>query len=338
MFSVIIPLYNKEHTIINTLKTVLEQTYTEYEIIIINDGSTDNSVNIIKHNIQDKRIRIISQSNAGVSAARNRGVFEASYPYIAFLDADDEWLPTYLETMTYAINKYPKADMIGCASYSKNINTGEITSNAIIDKYYNKVQPINYFINPDRMTHIGASIIKREAFIKAGGFDTSISINEDVLLQGKIAMNSLYIYVGNVLHVYVGGVKGQTTSIQGKEYKKCKDQILVINQLYDLFLRTSKRNSLVTIALKYRIRHFLLRMLKESRYDLIQIVIETLDNRIKKILPSLNWINKTQFRDIAILYIYATKCIWRLHRFPVVGQKSKYNEKFIRIYKNSQRH
>lgn len=269
-----------------------------------------------------------------MSAARNKGVSESTHPYIAFLDADDEWLPTYLETMYLAIKKYPFADMIGCASYHKDLNNGNISANALIDKYYKKIEPINYFMNPDRMTHIGASIIKKEAFIQAGGFDSTISINEDLLLQGKIAMNGLYIYVGDVLHVYVGGVKGQATSVLGKGCNRYKDSIIVINQLYNFYLMTNKKNNLTPIALKYRFRHLLLNMLKNNQFDMIQLCIDTLIAPLKKNLYSLFWIKNKKLKYISILYIYITKLIWQSHHFPVVGQKSKYNEEFIEIYKN----
>ena len=73
MFSIIIPLYNKAHTIVNTLNTVFAQTFQDFEVIIINDGSTDNGVEVIQQHFNNPRIRIIQQKNAGVSAARNRG-------------------------------------------------------------------------------------------------------------------------------------------------------------------------------------------------------------------------------------------------------------------------
>lgn len=332
MISIVIPLYNKEHTIINTLNSVFKQTYQNFEIIIIDDGSTDDSIKIITQNFSDKRLNIIHQTNSGVSAARNRGVYKATNPYIAFLDADDEWLPTYLETMVLAITKYPNADMIGCASYNKDLPTGNVSANSLIDKFYNKITPINYFMNPDRMTHIGASVIKKESFIQAGGFDTTISINEDFLLQGKIAMNGLYIYIGNVLHIYIGGVKGQATSVKGKEKIRCKNQSSVINQLYSYYLETGAKNKLVVITLKYRIRHILLNLLKNNQYNLINIFINELSCELKKKLYLLPLAKTKSLRKIAILYIYATKIIWRLHCFPVVGQQSKYNKKFIEIY------
>lgn len=338
MISVIIPLYNKAHTIVNTLNSVLNQTYKDFEVIIVNDGSTDNGVEIIKNNFNDQRIRIIEQKNAGVSAARNKGVLESTQPYIAFIDADDEWMPMYIETLVKAITKYNKADMIGCSSYHKNLKTGIVSSNSLIDRYYKKSLPINYFMNPDRMSHIGATIIKKEAFIKAGGFDNSVSINEDFLLQGKIAMNGLYIYIGDLLHVYVGGVEGQATSLPGKEYKRIKDMTIVINQLYNLYIETSRKNKLVPIALKYRLRHTILAMLKNKRYDLIKIIVNNLHPVLKDEMKSLHFIENKSLRKFFIYYIYFTKMIWRLHNFPRVGQKSKYNDIFIQHYKSLTSH
>jgi glycosyltransferase involved in cell wall biosynthesis len=83
MFSVIIPLYNKELSISNTIQSVLDQTFQNFEIVIVNDGSTDNSVKEVEK-FDDKRIRLIHQENKGVSAARNRGIEEAKYEWIAF--------------------------------------------------------------------------------------------------------------------------------------------------------------------------------------------------------------------------------------------------------------
>ena len=91
--SVIIPLFNKGFIISETLESVLVQTFTDFEIVIVNDGSTDGCVQKIKDYTSDTRIRIINQKNQGVSVARNIGVYHAKYEYIAFLDGDDEWLP-----------------------------------------------------------------------------------------------------------------------------------------------------------------------------------------------------------------------------------------------------
>lgn len=123
MISVIIPLYNKAHTIVNTLNTVLNQTYHDFEVVIVNDGSTDNGVEVIKQNFNDSRIRIINQKNAGVSAARNRGIQESRGKWISFLDADDEWMPNYLETVYQIIDNCDDDVMIITGRFQQNFKT-----------------------------------------------------------------------------------------------------------------------------------------------------------------------------------------------------------------------
>lgn len=118
MISVVIPLYNKEKSIATTLQSVIDQTYTDWECIVINDGSTDNSLEVVKNFVDEFRIydckfQIYSQPNAGVSAARNRGVMEAKGEYVAFLDGDDIWEPTYLAEAAKLIDDFPGAAIYG---------------------------------------------------------------------------------------------------------------------------------------------------------------------------------------------------------------------------------
>lgn len=334
MISVIIPLYNKAHTIVNTLTTVMSQTYQDFEIVIVNDGSTDKSVEVINEHFHDPRIRLINQENAGVSAARNKGVKEAKGDWIAFLDADDEWLPKYLETLTSALYMYPAANMIGCASYYKNFQTGEVSANALIDKYKDKSVEINYFMNPDKMTHIGATIIRKKEFQEIGGFVSELSINEDLLLLGSIAMSGGFVYIGQCLHTYVGNVKGQVTSDISKQDKYIKDKIEVLNRLYQLYLKQGKKNKLVPISIKYRGRHLILGLLKSKKYETIKIVITSIDKRINLLPGFENNILNPQNNLFYICYIYFTKCIWLIHRFPKVGTKSKYNKMLTEEYYN----
>ena len=94
MFSIIIPLYNKQESVTASVQSILDQTFQEFEIVVVNDGSTDASVERLKE-IEDPRIRLIEQQNQGVSVARNTGIAHACNRYIAFLDADDLWHPDY---------------------------------------------------------------------------------------------------------------------------------------------------------------------------------------------------------------------------------------------------
>lgn len=114
--SVVIPLYNKEKSIAQSLKSVLDQTYTNFEIVVVDDGSTDKSVETVK-NIGDERIQLLGQPNAGPSKARNTGVKNSKGDWIVFLDADDELLPEALSIFTEIIVEHQDVDIIDCNRY-----------------------------------------------------------------------------------------------------------------------------------------------------------------------------------------------------------------------------
>lgn len=117
-FSVVIPLYNKSESIVQTLDSVLNQSYQSFEIIIVDDESTDNSVNIIENRYNDPRIKIISQENQGEYGARNTGILNSQAKAIAFLDGDDEWGRDYLEEIHTLMQHYPEAGLY-CTAYSQ---------------------------------------------------------------------------------------------------------------------------------------------------------------------------------------------------------------------------
>ena len=116
MISIIIPLYNKESRISDTLHSVLQQTEQDFEIVVVNDGSTDHSVQIV-NSFRDERIRLFNQENGGPSKARNTGMREANGDWIMFLDADDELTPDALSTFVSLIEKYPKDKCFVCNFY-----------------------------------------------------------------------------------------------------------------------------------------------------------------------------------------------------------------------------
>ncbi len=108
--TVVIPLYNKGPYILRALGSVARQHYQDYEVIVVNDGSTDNSGEVAE-SFRDPRVRVIHQKNAGPGAARNHGIAETKTPLVAFLDADDEWFPEYLDTAVRAFGGNPQ---LGC--------------------------------------------------------------------------------------------------------------------------------------------------------------------------------------------------------------------------------
>jgi glycosyltransferase involved in cell wall biosynthesis len=111
-FSVIIPLYNRAHTIKQAIDSVLQQTYQNFEIIIVDDGSNDNPAAVIQ-SVQDNRLRYLKQDNKGAASARNAGILNAHGQYIAFLDSDDVWLPHHLGQILSILNENPNVCVYG---------------------------------------------------------------------------------------------------------------------------------------------------------------------------------------------------------------------------------
>jgi len=198
MISIIIPLYNKEKTIVRTLCSIIRQNVNDYEIIIVDDGSTDNSI-IQAKTITDSRIRIISQNNSGVSVARNRGIQEAKGEYIGFIDADDEWDEDYLQSQLGLINKYRNCDVFG-TNYRFEDWQGNCY-NTILNKlpFANETDGIltNYF-DVASCSHVpiwtSAVIIKRDALLKIKGFPVGIKSGEDLLTWARLALNHKIAY------------------------------------------------------------------------------------------------------------------------------------------------
>lgn len=139
MISVVIPLYNKEKYIVETLNSVLLQTYTDIEVIVVNDGSTDSSLQRVE-DFDDLRLKIISIPNSGVSNARNVGILSAKYDWIALLDSDDRWDCDYLANAINLIRADPDMKVIA-SNYYKVINDIKTIAfnrdSGYIDNYYN---------------------------------------------------------------------------------------------------------------------------------------------------------------------------------------------------------
>lgn len=166
--SIIIPLFNKETTIKKTIESVLNQSYYNYEIVVVNDGSTDRSESIVR-SIRDERIRLVSKHNEGVSSARNMGIINAKGSWILFLDADDIMLPNALKLLTDNIVN----------------DTTIVAANFLVktDKDLIKALPLKKkYLYEDKKSIFRAWCIKR-LFLRAGSFIVPAKIAKDELFD-----------------------------------------------------------------------------------------------------------------------------------------------------------
>lgn len=205
MISVVIPLYNKARQVKETLESVLNQTFQDFEVVIVDDGSTDNSVEVVR-SISDSRIRLISQTNGGVSSARNRGIEDAKSKYIAFLDADDKWHNDYLETQVNLIHKYPQ-----CSVFAVNYEffDGEKFSptvirhlkiagdDGVLDNYFEVAANSNPPISSISI------VVRKSAILEIGGFPVGVTNGEDLITWAKLAacFNIAYSKASKAIYV-----------------------------------------------------------------------------------------------------------------------------------------
>ncbi len=196
MFSVVVPLYNKERHIVDAIQSILQQTYEKFEIIIVNDGSTDNSLSVLKV-ITDSRVKIISQKNAGVSAARNKGIQNSRFDYIAFLDADDEWEPFFLQEIYELINKFPDTGWYATGyAYKEHGKLKNVIPNNLEEKK-NLVDFFQYSLF-DLLIHIDSVVIKKSALKEIGTFPEGIVYGEDQDLFSRLALKYELAYSGKI--------------------------------------------------------------------------------------------------------------------------------------------
>ena len=185
-FSVVIPLYNKANYIENTIRSVLDQTCDDYELIVVDDGSSDNSLELARKYESD-RVRVIAQANQGVSVARNTGIENARGTFIAFLDADDQWEPQYLQNIHALTEQYPES-AIFVTAYAVDMGNGKI-------HYSTRLEPQtgclpSYWLTLAKgydFVWTSATVIRRDVLIEAGLFKPGEKIGQDLDMWARVA-------------------------------------------------------------------------------------------------------------------------------------------------------
>lgn len=210
--SVVIPLYNKAPYIARALKSVLTQTFQDFEVIVVDDGSTDDGAEVVRE-LRNPRIRLIQQENRGVSAARNRGIEEALAELVAFLDADDEWLPMFLETIIRLRRMFPDAGAYAtavCTAHNSTIKHHRYRSvpspnwEGMITDYFRSQ------IFGDSVMRSSSTAIPREVLQKMNGFVFGAKWGEDLDLWGRIGLRYPIGFSASccaIIHVTVKGLE-----------------------------------------------------------------------------------------------------------------------------------
>ncbi len=195
--SAIVPLYNKRDTIEKAIDSITGQALKPVEIIVVNDGSTDGSESVVEA-MGVEELRLVTQENAGVSAARNRGVREAGCDWVAFLDGDDEWLPGFLATIADMHEKFPGFDLYATSYLSGDHlgNRSEIPLEripfagdcGILDNYF---EVASYSAPP---IWSSALCIRKEALLAIGGFPGGVRAGEDLMTWARLAARKFPVY------------------------------------------------------------------------------------------------------------------------------------------------
>lgn len=202
-FSVVIPVYNKQDHLADTLASVLAQTYLPKEIVVVNDGSTDKSEEIIL-GFQSPLIRYIKQENQGAAATRNNGIALAQEDYIALLDADDYWEENFLEEMVKAIREFPD-EKVFVSAYKIETPHKKSTPPNYAFTLPEKNVVLDYFKASTKSSIIisSAVVIHKEVFETVGNFDETILSGQDTDLWIRIGLKYKVVFVPKFLSIYI---------------------------------------------------------------------------------------------------------------------------------------
>lgn len=254
MFSVVIPLYNKEQSIANTIQSVLDQTFQDFEIVVVNDGSTDKSAEIVER-INGSRIRLIHQENGGVSSARNRGIKEAVRDWIAFLDGDDLWKVNHLEEVAEMIKLFPN-DKVFTTSFEYS-DGRKLFKHPRKSKIF-KVE--NYFKEALKESLIWTSVVTvhKSCFDKVGAFNPKLSRGEDLDMWARLAREYDVVKSSEVTAVY--RVEAENRSVVSFNLDKSR----IYNYNFEdstsddetTYYKTQISNSLFSFAKKMDFKNF----------------------------------------------------------------------------------
>ncbi|UZD23049.1 glycosyltransferase [Algoriphagus halophytocola] len=215
MISLIIPLFNKEDTILKTLESVFDQIECPDEIIVVDDGSEDASRELVLK-VNHPLIKLVSQPNQGVSAARNRGVQEAAFDWVTFLDADDQWDKEFLKEIRHLHSLFPEQEVLA-TSYKFFYPSGKTELAVLNHVRFKEKQGVveNYFevaASSHPPINSSAIAIKKQALLDVGGFPVGIKSGEDLITWTRLMLRHQLAYSTRPLGKYIFHIANERAS------------------------------------------------------------------------------------------------------------------------------
>lgn len=304
-FSIIMPAYNAESTISESITSVLNQNYFDYELIVINDGSQDNTKECVEK-FRNEKIFLLNVNNGGVSNARNLGIINSSGKYICFLDSDDIWMDDHLSTLNDLITKYPSYSAF-CTGYQiKNFN-GKYSyplkkdlsklngDDFVINNYFEFQRNIGNFV------HINSFCVKKDILLQTGLFQPHERFGEDTDFLYKIFSRYSLVISKKITSEY----RRNTTSVTAKRvfnynwcflnsYKKLLD---------DENIKSTIKKDILMIINQYKIsaaRNKILEGSKKEAFEYLKSVDKNLINKKNYYITLLLLFLPISFSNIAV--------------------------------------
>lgn len=316
-FSVIVPLYNKVAYIERTLNSILSQSFSDFELVVVDDGSTDGSALLAENILKDYSAfcKVVRQPNAGVAVARNHGVELAIGQYVCFLDADDWWEPDFLEEMSALITQYPDAGFYGTNFYLVKNGKRRIApigvSNGFRDGYINYCKT---YANTLCMPISSSSVaILKSAFYDAGQFRKGISLGEDFDLWIRLALKYKVVLVNKPLANYF-------QDIPVKDRATRRLHIPQNHMLWNLdYLSDEEERNLDLKVLLDRLRvsglwrYYLSRQYhEEALIQLQKVDWKNVDNKYNRIYHTPLYYQRIKFNTLEFAATIKNSCILKL--------------------------
>jgi glycosyltransferase involved in cell wall biosynthesis len=302
--SIIIPTYNRAAYITRAIDSVFAQSWTEFEVIVVDDGSTDNTRQVLQPYMG--RIKYIHQENAGVSAARNTGIRASQCRWIAFIDSDDIWLPLKLACQINFMNGNNAKVCFTNIKYKRESepqpDNDLHTNNTINGRIF--TEPFDIILDDSRWLYVQTMLIERDILLEAGGFDESLAVAEDTQLIFKLAFKTpfAYIYEPHVIVDCSDERKGLTNNSVMANKARYSAGIKILT---DAYLKCGTKDKSIIRKLRSNLAYFLSRQAQLN-------CIEHNSNDAKRLaMDSLSYRGdlKTNIRALGVLL-----CPWAMRR------------------------